>query len=367
MLRSGRVPGLTPALFIGVAALAACSDSATAPSTESAVHFPASVNKVVEGEEVCETIDFEGLTHSTIVTNQLSVFGSPLTVSQVFAFEQDGDEVATTARIYDGRTSTGPDDDLEWIGNAIPGLCDNCNTSILVIQDLRVETGSPPSDNAFGGRLDITGFPEGTYIKSFDLADHELTEANAQLIINGTTDVAPDMSAADGVNHILTFNTTSQPVITTGIRFVFGDPPEKQGSEGIDNIQVCKRIIRGEEGCTPGYWKNHEDSWTGTGFATNQTLESVFDVPDGLGLDNTTLHQALGFGGGPGTLGGAQILLRAAVAALLNASHPDVDYTMTTAEVIAAVNAALASNDRDTMLALAGALDEDNNLGCPIN
>jgi hypothetical protein len=35
--------------------------------------------------------------------------------------------------------------------------------------------------------------------------------------------------------------------------------------------------------------------------------------------------------------------------------------------VIADVNAALASNDRSTMLALTSELDADNNLGCPLN
>jgi len=76
----------------------------------------------------------------------------------------------------------------------------------------------------------------------------------------------------------------------------------------------------------------------------------VFDVPDSLGLDNTTLLQALNFKGGSGTKGAAQNLLRAAVAALLNSAHPGVDYPRTTGEVIAAVNAALASNDRSVML-----------------
>jgi len=123
----------------------------------------------------------------------------------------------------------------------------------------------------------------------------------------------------------------------------------------------------GSEGCTPGYWKvsQHWDSWVG--YTPSQTLESVFDVPDGLGYDNKTLVQALSFQGGAGVSGGAQILLRAGVAALLNSASPGVDYTMTTAEVIAAVNAALASGDRATMITLAGQLDADNNLGCPLN
>jgi hypothetical protein len=109
------------------------------------------------------------------------------------------------------------------------------------------------------------------------------------------------------------------------------------------------------------------DSWVGTGFTPTQTLESVFDVPDGFGLDNRTLRQALSFGGGSGTTGAARILLRAAVAAMLNSAHPDVNYPRTTAEVIADVNAALASGNRTVMLDLAAELDADNNLGCPLN
>ena len=65
--------------------------------------------------------------------------------------------------------------------------------------------------------------------------------------------------------------------------------------------------------------------------------------------------------------GAAKILLRAAVAALLNAGHSGVEYPRTTAEILADVNAALTSGNRDTMLGLGTALDNDNNLGCPLN
>jgi hypothetical protein len=104
-----------------------------------------------------------------------------------------------------------------------------------------------------------------------------------------------------------------------------------------------------------------------TGFTPNQTLESVFDVPDPLGFDNVTLHDALKFQGGTDLEGAAEILLRASVSALLNSAHPDVDYPLTTQEVIDAVNAALASGDRGAMIDLAGQLDKYNNLGCPLN
>lgn len=124
----------------------------------------------------------------------------------------------------------------------------------------------------------------------------------------------------------------------------------------------------GDFGCTPGYWKNHTDSWAGTGYSPSQTTGSVFSGASAFpSLASQTLLQSLQGGGGPGTLGAAKILLRAAVAALLNAAHSDVDYPRTTAEILADVNAALTSNNRDTMLELAGGLDSDNNLGCPLN
>jgi hypothetical protein len=121
------------------------------------------------------------------------------------------------------------------------------------------------------------------------------------------------------------------------------------------------------EGCTPGYWKqaHHLDSWQG--YSPNQNLESVFDVPDSYGLDNRTLLQALSFRGGSSNAAAARILLRAATAALLNSANSDVDYPLTSAEVLAAVNAALASNNRQTMLRLARQLDDYNNNGCPLN
>jgi hypothetical protein len=117
----------------------------------------------------------------------------------------------------------------------------------------------------------------------------------------------------------------------------------------------------GREGLTPGYWKNHTDQWSG--YTTTQTLESVFDVPDSLGLDNKTLLEALNFGGGGGVQGAAQNLFRHAVAAILNAGHPLVDYAMTTSSIISGVNSALASNNATTINSLKDQLDAFNNAG----
>ncbi len=119
-------------------------------------------------------------------------------------------------------------------------------------------------------------------------------------------------------------------------------------------------------GCTPGFWKTHPNVWGPTGFTPGQTVGSVFTVPFSA-LSNATLIQALAFQGGSTVQAADAILLRAAVAALLNSAHPLVGYPLTTAQVIAQVNAAIATGDRGTILALASQLDGFNNAGCSID
>jgi hypothetical protein len=113
-------------------------------------------------------------------------------------------------------------------------------------------------------------------------------------------------------------------------------------------------------GCTPGYWKqdHHFDSWVG--YAPGDSFESVFgrDVPG-----NPTLVAALAAGGG-----GLRALMRHTVAALLNAAHPNVDPAApfdTTAEVIAAFQAAFDSGDYETTKNLFAASNEAGR--CPLN
>ncbi len=121
------------------------------------------------------------------------------------------------------------------------------------------------------------------------------------------------------------------------------------------------------EGLSHGYWKNHLEDWSATGYTPDQTLVSVFAQSAGFGLGDYTLLEALDFAGGSTLPEKARILLRNAVAAVLNAAHPNIDYVRTVAEVIADVNAALASGDAATILALEAALDVDNNLGGDID
>ena len=126
----------------------------------------------------------------------------------------------------------------------------------------------------------------------------------------------------------------------------------------------------GNQGCTPGYWKNHTSNWEE--YRTNSLLKFNFTSPNSLAsFRNQTFLQALEGGGGPGVTGAARILFRASVAAFLNAAHEGVGYPYRRftdpGKLQDRVNAALASEDRQTMLDLASELDAANNLGCPLN
>lgn len=131
----------------------------------------------------------------------------------------------------------------------------------------------------------------------------------------------------------------------------------------------------GFEGCTPGYWKqeHHFDSWTAPYYPNMLMTTAGFIFPNGQGifgdLDQQTLLEALNYGGGETIQEAAQILMRAAVASLLDAASSDVDYPLTVGEVIDMTNAALASKDRQIMLDLGHELDDYNNGpdGCPLN
>ena len=118
----------------------------------------------------------------------------------------------------------------------------------------------------------------------------------------------------------------------------------------------------GNEGCTPGFWKNHTSAWDV--YTTSTTLGSVFTNTGTL--SSRTFLQALSFGGGSTLQAAKQILLRAAVAALLNSVDDVVDYSLSGQQVINRVNNALASNNRQTILNLANNLDTRNNAGCPL-
>lgn len=104
----------------------------------------------------------------------------------------------------------------------------------------------------------------------------------------------------------------------------------------------------GYEGCTPGYWRNHSEDWSATGYGWSDDYDFTFGV--NYFTPDITLGTAIWKGGG-----GVNVLARHGTAALLSAAHPDVNYPYSVAQVIAFVQAGNV-----------GPLIEANELGCSI-
>lgn len=131
------------------------------------------------------------------------------------------------------------------------------------------------------------------------------------------------------------------------------------------SLIVCenRRVPEGAVGCSHGFWKAHPGSWKG--YRPEDLLIDVFGVPVGPGWSaEDTLMDALEYQGGNDVGGASRNLLQQGVGALLNAVHSDVSFSLTQEEVLVAVADALASLDREVIIALAEDLDEANNLGC---
>jgi len=167
-------------------------------------------------------------------------------------------------------------------------------------------------------------------------------------IVFGPTILNPGESANYSGYYIPTVSPSTNIVTATGVPYYGGQLYPGYAVQDIATA-TCVTNGVGNEGCTPGFWKNHLELWVATGYSTSDNFDTVFGTnyfnPD------ITLLQAINLGGG-----GLNKLARHGTAALLSAAHPGVDYPLSVAQVIQAVQA----GDADT---LAGY----NQLGCPLD
>lgn len=130
-------------------------------------------------------------------------------------------------------------------------------------------------------------------------------------------------------------------------------------------------------GCTPGFWKqpHHLQYWPAA-FSPDDLVQDVFNpgdawsclMPNGkLDLDGDgdadTLLDALNYGGGRGLSGMARILLRAAVARLLNVSASPEYSAFVLDQVSKYIGEGCQYGERAAMEWLAEQYDQENNAG----
>lgn len=350
----------TPVLALAAAvALAACEDSSPLQPESTS---PSLSSNLTPGEQVCEVVGFGDFSHGDAI-NSLSAFDATLSV----ATEGNDPRSQDQARAYDTSDPVGPDPDLEASAD-----CPDCSGlgSVMVIAD---QDFANEGDSESGGTVTITGFPsEGeTFIDAFKVIDHDGTENPIELYVDGTK-VGQSTAMDDGSVQTVDVTDTN---ISTKAEFVYN------GSGAVDDIEICHTPPeRGDEGCTPGYWKqpHHFDSWpsawtdadgypnadfcSSDGSGAAFTCESMIslDRPERGNLNDVSLLEALSLRGG-----GVNALARHAAAAALNASGMSgVDYYYTLDEVQTLVNDALTSGEYESAK---DDLEEANEAMCPLD
>jgi hypothetical protein len=123
---------------------------------------------------------------------------------------------------------------------------------------------------------------------------------------------------------------------------------------GEVNVNESEPPPEDEEGCSPGFWKNHTDTWP-EGYSADDKARNLLgeDAPSDL-----TLLEALELGGGE-----LNALLRHVVAALLNSAHADINYPYDFDAIIALFQEAVDAGDIE---AAKGLLEEANEAECPL-
>lgn len=196
-------------------------------------------------------------------------------------------------------------------------------------------------------------------------------------LIDSVVTLSPECAALVGVTIPISgeiqCTTTVLMVIGAGSSFTNTATAIAKDNENNSATASASAVIKSYWfGRTPGYWKNHASAWI-SGYLPTQYVQGVFTIPTSLlsvgilDLDGNkskdTLITALNYQGGTKLAGGAQILLRAAVAALLNEAYYGADYpaASSTTELINNVNTVLATLDRNQYIALAVVLDKWNN------
>ena len=139
--------------------------------------------------------------------------------------------------------------------------------------------------------------------------------------------------------------------------------PGEQCDDGNDNngdgcSAVCT-IEGGDEGCTPGFWKqsHHFGNWPAP-YTPDTPFGAVFeDAYPGM-----TLRDVLWQGGGV-----LNALGRHAVAALLNGANDDVNYALDDSAVIARFNEVYPTDKRYEYNRVKNGFEELNEMGCPLS
>ena len=220
-------------------------------------------------------------------------------------------------------------------------------SSINLIVPANQETCTP-SDT-----IRTTGVPDGATVKYiFYVLENGTMKPFANGTVTGNLNVPFPYPKITGT---MTFGVSI--VVFDGATLVF--KAQKKWSVTCNEVPPPPPPPPSEDGagCTPGYWRQtqHYDSWVS--FSPTDDFEFVFGVD--ASFNSHTLGYAVWLGGA-----GEFALARHAVAALLNASNPDVSYAYSVGQVIAMVQSAYATGSFEATKNL---FEAQNETFCPLN
>jgi hypothetical protein len=246
---------------------------------------------------------------------------------------------------------------------------DSAEVLVDILPDITLsKTASISTVPATGGLVDYTiriSNIGGEDVILTSLSDTQVTLSPSCTALIGQTVAAGSYleCVISGVNVVW---TGSSKFINTAT--AVGTDPQ----QNADTASASATVTFGWYGRTPGYWKNHPEDWT-SGYTPTQYVQDVFTVPStlfklgildvGAPSGKDRLIDGLGYQGGSALSGAFQILMRAAIAALLNEAYYGTYFpgATSTSALIAQVNSALATQNRGSYLALATTLDNWNN------
>jgi hypothetical protein len=124
-----------------------------------------------------------------------------------------------------------------------------------------------------------------------------------------------------------------------------------------------------KQGCNAFFWMSHTEHWVG--HQPGDPLRTLFTEADRYNLGDTTLLNALKLkfprSCQPSLKWAVYALLQQGVAARLNVSNPNINYSVSGTQVTTLVNNALASGNAIKMLRATRSLISWNSLGCPFD
>jgi len=327
---------------------------------------------VADAELQCEVIDFNEFVGGSLNPAPINILGEVATVEILAGWVDPLFDCGTgDVLVFDTGVPSTVDNDLVLAGNS-GGLTlgnvlshqscetDGDITTTAVNPDFPAvdDTVFIPNDADVMDIMRFT-FPSDNWtIGSFAALDQENDGEGIALETDGNPAAMTDGATnyADSV-EIVIVNVNS--AFSTTLDFLFN------GSGAIDDLEICKVIERGGEGCTPGYWKQsqHFGSWSVNPYTF--TFGDAF--PDACAVDNPELKsgddvcdvlllEALDANGG-----GINALARHASAAWLNTQSVDFYYVQAEVEtmVAAAFESGVYSLTKD-------ALADANEAGCPL-